>query len=489
MESIRLTNYKCFDDTGEIVLKPINFLVGSNSSGKSSLLEFFPLFQQSMHTVRDGAFLWVGNNIDANDFHTVLKNGKDTMGVEIKIKNIPISIGTDNGKIPELTDVKVSITITESKYGDDISKVAIEFCQQKIELRLEDELSDDVIINGESMKAEKEVISHSPTNSLLPSIFFNNPLAEEISSKGRRELYSWVRQNLKSEETSMPVSLLFRLRLILNKEKFRRRLNGYKKDDIEINDFDHIYNLALLYNLNVIIDIINIYMMDQADKIEFIRPLRATAERYYRKRNISVNRITPNGDNIAIFFLRLKKENKLKDFNDWLQNNDMGFVVNLEEEGGMIEMKIVEDGKDGRNIVDVGFGYSQIIPILATMWKDIYYASANPNRVAYCKTLIVLIEQPELHLHPRFQRKFAQLLVKCVDQAVKEKIDLRFVIETHSQDIINSVGRSVAYKEINASYVNIYIFNAQKEDMKHYIEKAFYTHEGFLENWPIGFFE
>lgn len=488
MESIRLINYKCFDDTGEIVLKPINFLVGSNSSGKSSLLEFLPLFQQSMYTVRDGAFLWVGNNIDANDFHTVLKNGRDSMGVEINVRNIPISIGAHNGMIPELTDVKISIKISESKYGDDISKVTIEFCQQKIELRLE-ELGDDVIINGESMKVEGEDISHRPTNSLLPCIFINNPLSEEISPKRRQELYSWVRKNLKNEETSMPVSLLCRLRVILNKENFRRRLNGYKKDDIEINDFDHIYNLALLYNLNEIIDIINIYMMDQADKIEFIRPLRATAERYYRKRNISVNRITPNGDNIAIFFLRLKKENKLKDFNDWLQNNDMGFVVNLEEEGGMIEMKIVEDGKDGRNIVDVGFGYSQIIPILATMWKDIYYASANPNRVAYCKTSIVLIEQPELHLHPRFQRKFAQLLVKCVDQAVKEKIDLRFVIETHSQDIINSVGRSVAYKEITASYVNIYIFNAQKEDMKHYIEKAFYTHEGFLENWPIGFFE
>jgi len=424
MESIRLTNYKCFDDTGEIVLKPINFLVGSNSSGKSSLLEFFPLFQQSMHTVRDGAFLWVGNNIDANDFHTVLKNGKDTMGVEIKIKNIPISIGTDNGKIPELTDVKVSIKISNSKYGDDISKVVIDFCQQEIELRLEEDLSDEIIINGESMNIENEDISHGPTNSLLPSMFLNNSSPEEMSLKRRQELYTWGRKNLKNEETSMPISLLFRLRLILNKEDFRKRLNHYKKDGIEINDFDHIYNLALFYNLNEIIDIINIYMMSQADKIEFIRPLRATAERYYRKRNISVNRITPSGDNIAIFFQRLKKEKKLKDFNDWLQNNDMGFVVNLEEEGGFIEMKIVEDGKNGKNMVDVGFGYSQILPILATIWKDIFYDSTKSNRSSYCKTSIVLIEQPELHLHPRFQRKFAELLVKCILQAVKEKIDL-----------------------------------------------------------------
>ena len=42
MDSLRLKNYRCFDDTGKVDLKPLTFLLGKNSSGKSSFLKFFP---------------------------------------------------------------------------------------------------------------------------------------------------------------------------------------------------------------------------------------------------------------------------------------------------------------------------------------------------------------------------------------------------------------------------------------------------------------
>ena len=230
-------------------------------------------------------------------------------------------------------------------------------------------------------------------------------------------------------------------------------------------------------------------MLEFADKTEFIQPLRATAERYYRNRNISVNSITPSGDNIAMFLLRLQREGLLEKFNKWLNQNEMQFGVELNEEGGFLELKIVEEGKQGQNIVDVGFGYSQILPILANIWKDLFYEDVLGKRVSYCSTSLVLIEQPELHLHPRFQRKFAELLAKCVKQLNKSGKDVRFIIETHSQDILNSVGRSIAYGDFDAKLVNIYLFNAQKENMDKYIEKASYSREGFLENWPVGFFD
>ena len=493
MKTIRLKNYKCFEDTGNLELKPLTFLVGSNSSGKSSFLEFFPLLQQSMFTNRDGAFLWVGNNVDLNDFQTVVRNGEGEIVIEFEIDRIPIDSGKIGTGRTGLSDVKVGIDISKTDIGDTITEMRLDFNQQQMVIKLKEKETDEVYVNGELMSYQDEAVVHSPTNSLLPKLLFEGEIFETDSRRCRKELYTWIRENLKDaeEERIMPPSLLFRLRYALDKQHFENRLNSLKKEDIEVLNLSHIYNLALFANVNEIIDLINYYMLELSNRIEFIQPLRAPAERYYRKRNISVNRITPSGDNVAMFMLRLQKEGLLKKFNEWLHDNDMNFEVDLNanEEGGFIELKIKEEGKESKNMVDVGFGYSQILPILATIWKDLNSDGTPTNRASYCTTSIVLIEQPELHLHPRFQRQFAILLSKCVQQIAKSNRDIRFIIETHSQDILNSVGRSVAYGEFDASLVNIYMFNAQRENMKHYVETAYYTKEGFLENWPIGFFE
>ena len=64
MDKIRFRNYKCFEDTGDVSLKPLTFLLGANSSGKSSFLEFFPLLKQSDGVRRNGLFLWYSNEVD-----------------------------------------------------------------------------------------------------------------------------------------------------------------------------------------------------------------------------------------------------------------------------------------------------------------------------------------------------------------------------------------------------------------------------------------
>lgn len=58
MDNIRIKNYRCFDDTGIIDIKPITVLVGANSSGKSSFLKFLGLIKQSVSVFVRGFFLW-----------------------------------------------------------------------------------------------------------------------------------------------------------------------------------------------------------------------------------------------------------------------------------------------------------------------------------------------------------------------------------------------------------------------------------------------
>ncbi len=487
MRSIRLKNYKCFEDTGAIPIKPLTFLVGSNSSGKSSFLEFFALLQQSMFTNREGAFLWVGNNVDLNDFNTVIRKGMKSITIEMVIDNIPVDSGPLSQTAKSLNNVKIEFEISNISYGDSITWVRIAFNDQIVEINLNEKETDQIRVNGEGMGFQDEQIVHSGTNSLFPQLFFGMDVYESESPKGRKELYTWIRNTLKDSEVPLP--LIFRLRQILDKKTFVDRLMKFKKQDIVLDNIDHIYNLALFVNINSILNHINYYMLDFARRIDFIQPLRAHAERYYRSRNVSDNKLSPGGDNLAMFLLRLKREKRLEKFNDWLHDNGMQFGVNLKDSGGFVEIIIEEDGRKGINMIDVGFGYSQILPILVTIWKELNVESSSGNRVSYCNTSYVLIEQPELHLHPRFQRSFADMLTKCISQIVNSNLDIRFLIETHSQDILNSVGLSVANGQFDSSLVDIYLFNAQRENMNNYIEKATFTKDGFLDNWPIGFFD
>lgn len=55
MEKLRFRNYRCFEDTGGVEIKPVTVLIGANSSGKSSFLEFFPLMKQSVGEMVNGA--------------------------------------------------------------------------------------------------------------------------------------------------------------------------------------------------------------------------------------------------------------------------------------------------------------------------------------------------------------------------------------------------------------------------------------------------
>lgn len=77
MESIKIQNLRSLVNTGEIEMKPINVILGANSSGKSSYLRFFPLLKQTIGRKIKGVLFWSGygdDDVDFGDFETSLNN-------------------------------------------------------------------------------------------------------------------------------------------------------------------------------------------------------------------------------------------------------------------------------------------------------------------------------------------------------------------------------------------------------------------------------
>ena len=88
MDTIRLMNYRSLEDTGEIAIKPLTFLLGANSSGKSSFLKILPLIKQSANNTVYGSFLWNGSLVDLKDFRNVVRNGEGNITMEFTLRNL-----------------------------------------------------------------------------------------------------------------------------------------------------------------------------------------------------------------------------------------------------------------------------------------------------------------------------------------------------------------------------------------------------------------
>lgn len=120
---------------------------------------------------------------------------------------------------------------------------------------------------------------------------------------------------------------------------------------------------------------------------------------------------------------------------------------------------------------DVGFGYSQLIPIILklvtltaygsssqmeteTEWKDKRYI----RNFFSVSSKIVIIEEPEANLHPSLQSKLADMFIATINYYP----ELNFIIETHSEYFIRKLQFLTAKKEIETDKSIIYYFNADK---------------------------
>lgn len=128
-----------------------------------------------------------------------------------------------------------------------------------------------------------------------------------------------------------------------------------------------------------------------------------------------------------------------------------------------------DSGNPGRcfSAYNVGFGYSYILSIIIT-------ALIAP------KGSIVMIENPEAHLHSQAQSRLTRLLSLLVTRGVQ------VLIETHSEHIVNGFRLEMLRNncDINHEDCNIYFF-----DNDYSITRLVVNPDTSIDNWPSGFFD
>lgn len=517
--SLGVENFRSFKKKTDIKLKPITVFVGRNSCGKSSFLRLFPLFRQSIEAHTTGPVLWFGRYVDFGDFNNVLF--KDAKEKEITfyftIKFFPSIRGYDDffnkKKEKKLTDVKVELTIEPDKQKTKYKSLRISSDTFNISLK---QPSYNTIIlsiidsnNKEKLEFNEVSIEKSSLSYLLPTIQFKNSLSKEIEGPFKSEnidkeilflLNSLNHERFYNFHDEFYNYLLHRTHesLISNKnisktneneDKLHNNLKKVSKNEmISFENLDKMYPTVYktitkrlsLSKLNQLLQEIDNNLNNTFSNIRYIAPIRAIAERFYRFQDLQVNEMDHTGSNMAMLLNSLNETDK-KLFGGWVKKN-FNFSVAVEESGSHYAINIIDENGIKYNISDMGFGYSQLLPIIMSLWLETQQKETKNNQRN--NDLFFVIEQPELHLHPAYQAQLAKLFSKIITKA--SRYNIKIIVETHSQYFINALGESVEQKQISKDEISIVVFN--KKDKETEIQEAYFDEEGTLENWPIGFF-
>ena len=119
------------------------------------------------------------------------------------------------------------------------------------------------------------------------------------------------------------------------------------------------------------------------------------------------------------------------------------------------------------SIADVGFGVSQVLPVLVAL------IVAEPGQLVY-------LEQPEIHLHPRAQVALAQVLITAAKRGV------RVVAETHSSLLIRTVQTLIAERKLPPGLVRLHWFRRDDNGATE-ITTAELNEAGAYGDWPADF--
>ena len=131
---------------------------------------------------------------------------------------------------------------------------------------------------------------------------------------------------------------------------------------------------------------------------------------------------------------------------------------------------LVKQYKGGPEVrlTDVGFGVSQVLPVLILC----YYAPEGS---------ILILEQPEAHLHPKVQTELADVLIDVVKNR-----NIQIILESHSEYLLSRLQRRIAEKEIAAADTALYF--CEIKDGTSEIEQLNVDEYGNIRNWPQDFF-
>jgi Uncharacterized conserved protein len=180
----------------------------------------------------------------------------------------------------------------------------------------------------------------------------------------------------------------------------------------------------------------------------------------------------------AVLHSGAKQRDLVSQVNAWLGDISPGTKLSLRPYAELDLVQIQYQFKTGSELTDayrptnVGFGLTYVLPIIVAV------LSAQPGE-------LLLIENPEAHLHPRGQRRMGELLGSAASAGVQ------IVVESHSDHALNGIRLAVRAGSLEPADVAIHFFSRTEQTGQTHLVHTSPTidRNGRLSDWPDGFFD
>lgn len=428
LKKLSLSTFKSFKNLEDLEIKDLTVIVGKNSCGKSSIIQSLLLLKQTLESSSRAPLSLEGDFIKQSNLKEL------TFGIPKK---------------PE--DAKIGYQF-EFASGKITGKICLEFSNKKNDGAFEADLSkfyfiSDAEKNGNDGLNFNDITMNSLKEYLAKNFDFTKKIGEFVSYKIIYDKFTpeAIEVEIKNAESK---SRHIRLPIL-----------------IALTDSDR----RLFSELNQCIR-----------EIRYLSPIRAAPERAYVHYTQNALNLNSNGSNAA-HVLWTKQHKKVKwdtksiklidAVNECLKCIGLSQEISPDLLGDILYKVGIKESvsKSNVSIADVGFGYSQILPvILMCLIND--------------ENNLMLIEQPEIHLHPSSAANLADLFLNCI----KDK--KRFVIETHSQELINRLRLRVIENPKLKDKINIvFVESTETEGSK--IKQFKIDEDGSFPEWPDGFLD
>jgi predicted ATPase len=432
----RVQNFKAWRDTGELALAPLTILFGPNSSGKSSINHLLMMLKQTVRSPDRNSVFDFGDANSAVD----LGNFRDLIFAH-EMKN------TLEFELEWLLDAPLQVRDPRSRKrfsGDRLSFSAA--AQQPQGAR----------------SAQSEGFEYAVRTSERPELEVS--VRREPRRPDRWRLrspqYDFVRTKGRAWELPRPIQFY-----------------GFPQEALV-----YYQNSAFLSDLEFTLE-------RQLGGLSYLGPLRSPPERRYGWGGAIPEDVGLRGENAiqALLAARGRRFNwrpkaKLQRFEaviaSWLQS--MGLIESFdvrEIAAGSdlfeVHVRVSRRSADVR-LTDVGFGVSQVLPVVV----QCFYAQPRST---------VIIEQPELHLHPSVQASLADLFIAAITaREGSQPRDVQLLVESHSEHLLRRLQRRIAEEKIAPERVAMYICEPSSEGSQ--IERLQLDEYGDILNWPPDFF-
>ena len=412
----RLKDVRCFDGTQTALLRPITLLIGENSTGKSTFLGCYSVIHR-MFNLSGLHYQYADFNeppFPMGSFRDIIRNQRRNTP---RLEEFQLGLGFETNKRgTKRIDVK---------FREIDAQPSIKYLRCK---------QDDLFLEFERLQNNRTQLS-TPKSKLEVSGNIDYLLLEFFV------LGIPISMRAENKDPEMEQYI----------EHFGRKWRGGKRSQRRTLESAHVQDVTAL------------------------APLRARPRRTYDPiREPS----TPEGDHVPMLMMRLALSNREhwnklhKTLVKFGKQSDLFTDIRIKSHGRQMSdpFQIQVKARSGTfgNIMDVGYGVSQSLPILVDIMGE-------------TNTLFIL-QQPEVHLHPRCQAELASFLI---ESAVDD--NNRFFIETHSDYVVDRVRISVRKGILSASDVSLLYFRPDQHRVT--VENIVLDDEGNLCDVPQGYRE